>query len=164
MGFRSWVREHFITPDTVYGTILFAALVAGVSDVGETALHVLVFSLGTLVVFWAAHIYSGTIARHGVTEGTETTLGAAFRSTFVHCLGMLYAAVLPSVALLLGVVGVLSESASVTLALWTAVVVLAWLGYLSFARRGSPLWVRLLGALGTAAFGAVLIALKYLVQ
>ncbi len=50
------------------------------------------------------------------------------------------------------------------LALWSGVVILAFLGYVAFLRRGSPQVVRLLGALATASFGIAFVVLKALVH
>jgi len=76
----------------------------------------------------------------------------------------LYAAIVPAVLLLLGGFGVLSRSLSLNLALWSAVVVLAVLGYFAFRDRGSSILIRVIGGLGTGAFGAIIIVLKTLIH
>jgi hypothetical protein len=57
--------------------VLFSALITTVSGDGDTALEVLLISLASLIVFWAAHAYAGTIATHGLKDGREVTLRAA---------------------------------------------------------------------------------------
>jgi hypothetical protein len=158
------LRHRFVTADTVYGTILFSAIVATVSGDDDTALGVFVVSALSLVVFWSAHVYAGTIANHGVDDGREIRLGAAFRLAIDHSVGMLYAAILPSILLLLGVFHALSYEVSVSWALWVSMIVLGVLGYLAFAERRSAIVVRILGALGTAAFGLVMIVLNVIVH
>lgn len=164
MGFRSWLGERFVTADAVYGTILYSALIAVISGDDDTSLSVLLYSLISLVIFWAAHVYARTVANHGVKDGTEIGLRAAFRLGIAHSSGMLWAAILPSVALILGGVGLLSYDVSVDVALWIAVVVLGVLGFLAFTQRRSPIVVRILGAIGTALFGLVMIVLNIAVH
>ena len=160
MGFRSWLGARFVTADAVYGTILYSALIAVVSGDDDTSLSVLFYSLLSLVIFWAAHVYAGTVANHGVKDGKEIGLRAAFRLAIAHSSGMLWAAILPSVALVLGGFHLLSYDVSVDVALWIAVVVLGVLGFLAFTQRRSRIVVRILGAIGTALFGLIMIVLN----
>jgi hypothetical protein len=164
MGFRSWVRERFVTPDAVYGSILYSALIGAVSDDDSSAVEVVIVSGISLIVFWAAHVFAGTVAGHGVKDGVVTPLGASFRRSIAHSSGMLYAAILPTLALLLGVFHVTSVDDAVSIALFTATVILGVLGFQSFAQRGSPIAIRILGGLGTALFGAIMIALNIAVH
>jgi hypothetical protein len=158
------MHEHFVTPDAVYGLILYAALIGAVSDDDSNSLEVLIFSGISLVVFWGAHVFAGTIAGHGVKDGTEVRLGRATARAIGHSSGMLYAAILPSIVLLLGVFKVLSTDDAVSLALLAAMIVLGVLGYNAFAQRGSHVIVRILGAIGTAMFGLLMIVLNIAVH
>jgi hypothetical protein len=158
------MHEHFVTPDAVYGLILYAALIGAVSDDDSNALEVLIFSGISLIVFWGAHVFAGAIAGHGVKDGTTVTLGHATARAIGHSSGMLYAAILPSVALLLGVFSLISTDDAVSLALLVAMIVLGVLGYNAFAQRGSHVAIRILGALGTALFGLFMIILNIAVH
>ena len=160
MRFRQWVRDRFVTADAVYGLILYSALVAGVSDENSTALEVLVLSVASLVIFWGAHVFAGTVAGHGA----ETNLRGALRRSLGHSSGMLYVAILPSLALLLGVAHLVGADDAVNLALLVATVVLGALGYNAFAQRKRPVAIRILGGLGTALFGLLLILLNVIVH
>jgi uncharacterized membrane protein len=77
---------------------------------------------------------------------------------------MLEAAVVPSIPLLLSVLGLLPLRSAVVLSLWCAVVVLAVLGYLAFRVRDRPVWVRLVGAAVTALFGIAVVVLEALLH
>ena len=57
------LRSGFGTEAAVYGTILVSGLVAVSSAHGETSLVVLVTVAVTVLVFWGAHVYAGTVAR-----------------------------------------------------------------------------------------------------
>ena len=105
-------------------------------------------------------MFAATIASHGA----EVKLGDATRRAVAHSMGMLYAAVLPSLVLLLGVFHVLSADDAVSLALLVSTLVLGVLGYSAFAQRRSPVPVRILGALGTALFGLLMIILNIAVH
>lgn len=162
------LRSGFGTEAAVYGTILVSGLVAVSSAHGETSFVVLVTVAVTVLVFWGAHVYAGTVARvsdrderaHGESVGVR----AAFGSSVKHSLGMLSSATVPAVFLLAGTTRVIPDGFANDLALWSGVVILAFLGYVAFLRRGSPLLTRILGALGTASFGLVFVVLKALVH
>jgi len=164
MGVKSWIRQRFVNPEAVYGLILYSALIGGVSTEDTSSLEVLVVSVFSLVIFWGAHVFSRTIASHGVTDGTETSLRTATRLGFVESSGMLYAAILPTLPILLGVAKVMSTDDAVSLSLLVAMIVLGVLGYQSFAQRQARVITRILGALGTAFFGLLMIILNILVH
>jgi hypothetical protein len=151
---------------SIYGVVLVSAIIAvGWED--ETDLEVLLFTLGSVAVFWLAHIYARTVALEE-TELTEKpryrAIGAAALASARRTVGLLTAMVLPTVALLLAVVGVLDEYVAYYLALWIGVVVLAVLGWGASARRGSPWYLRLVSAIVTASLGALVIWLGALVH
>jgi len=153
------MRDHFVSPDAVYGVILYSVLIAGISDENSSALQVLVLSLISLLIFWSAHVFAGTVAGHG-----EHRLRSALWHSLTHSSGMLYASILPSLALVAGALHWLSADDAVSLALLLAMIVLGLLGYRSFAQRKSPVIVRVLGGLGTAFFGLLVIILNILVH
>jgi len=164
MRFWRWIGDRLFTPDAIYGLILFSALISATSDANETAIEVLLIAGFTLVTFWAAHVFASTMATHGVGDEAGDALGASIRRAIGHSSGMLYASVLPSLALLLGVFGVLSTDDAVSLALLFAMILLGVLGYESFARRGRSRPVRVVGAIGTAFFGFLMILLNTVVH
>lgn len=164
MSILRWLRGRLVTADAVYGLILYSALIAVVSTDHGDSLEVFVVSALSLLVFWAAHVYAGTIAGHGMRDGSEVRVRDALRTTIGHVSGMLYAAILPSIVLLLGATPALSYDASVNASLYVVLVMLAVIGYSSFAERRSRVIIRILGALGTAAFGLVMIVLNAVVH
>lgn len=154
------MRERLVTPDAVYGLILFSALIGAVDHDDSDTAEVLLVSAVSLVIFWGAHVFAATITAHGA----DMKLGAAIRRAIGHSMGMLYAAVLPAIVLLLGVFQVISAGNAVGLALLTATIVLGVLGYYAFAQRRSHMAIRILGALGTALFGLLMIVLNIAVH
>lgn len=157
MGFREWVRDRLVTADAIYGLILYAALVGASSDDDTPdAVVVLVVSLASLLIFWGAHVFAGTIANHG----ENVPLRRAMVISMNHSSGMLYAAILPSVPLLMAAFGVIDGDAGVDFALLIAMLILGVLGYSSFAQRKAHMAVRIFGAIGTALFGLLVIILN----
>ncbi|WP_348787011.1 hypothetical protein [Leifsonia sp. NPDC080035] len=159
--------RHWGTPAAIYGTIVYASVVAAASienEDHESAVQVLVFSVVSIVVFWLAHVYSTALGFHGDAD----RLGDRMRDSLRHALressGMLEAAIVPSVPLLLAALHVLPVNLGVTLALWLTVLMLALLGYLVFLVRGRPVAVCLAGAVITGLFGVVVILLKTSLQ
>jgi hypothetical protein len=160
MTVRSWIREHLLTADAIYGLILYSALIAGVSDENSIALEVLLVSVVSLLIFWGAHVFAQTLAAHG----TEKSLAAAIRGALADSSGMLYASVLPSIPLIVGAFGVLSADDAVSLSLLIAMIVLGALGYNSLGKRGHHPVFRVLGGIGTAFFGFMVIVMNIAVH
>ena len=160
------VRRALATYSTeyaIYGTVLVSAVIAvGWED--ETDLDVLLFVLGTVGVFGLAHVYSWVLAREDDTEPRFRAIGVAAGAAVRHTAGLLTAMVLPALFLLLAVVGWVDEYVAYYAALWVGVVVLAALGYLASARRGSPWYLRILSTLLTASLGLLIIWLSALVH
>ena len=153
-------RIDYITEESVYGTVLVSGMIVVAGSYGATSWQVFLSVFGTVVVFWAAHLYAGTIAGHGVFEGDDTTLSAAFRRALRRSVGFLTSALPPSIVLLLGTLQAVDDKVAIWVALWLGVVILAVLGFVVFTLRGDSWPVRILGSLGTAAFGVAMILLK----
>jgi hypothetical protein len=158
---RLW--RHLGTASAIYGLLVYASLIAATSlhlDDGESVGSVLLFSAVTLVVFWVAHLFASTLAYHGDESATAVTLVGSVKHGIGESIGVLVAAVLPTIPLLLGTLGVLAPRRSVLIALFVATLILGLLGFLAFSLRHSRWWVRIVGAMGTALFGVVVIVLE----
>ena len=155
-----FMRTTFATEESVYGVILVSGMIVVAGGHGESSWTVFWTVLITVVVFWAAHVYAGTVARHGLDDDRMIGLREAFRISFRRSLGLLASALIPSFILLLGATRAIPDAYAIWAALWVGVIVLAVLGWIAFSRRGSPWPIRLAGALGTASFGIAMIAMK----
>jgi hypothetical protein len=158
-------RDRVVTDDAVYGTVLFAALIATSSAPdphsdgipGDTAelgsadiVDVLIVSVTTLLVFWVAHVYARVLARGG--------LGDAIR----HSSGMLFAAIPPTLLLVLGALGFLPDAVD-----WSGLLSLAVLGFVGYeaaARRGRGVGIRILSAAVAVVLGFIIIVVKVAVH
>ncbi|QWT23985.1 hypothetical protein KPL76_00590 [Subtercola sp. PAMC28395] len=153
------MRRRIVTPQAIYGTLLVAAIIGTAADEASDR-DVLITTLGTVIVFWIAHVFAEAIAHYG----TKTSLGLPLSESLRHSLhgaaGLLYSALLPCVFLLLGALGVLGEATAYRISLLLPVGLLAALGWLALADRGSPVWGRVLGALVTGLLGVFVILLK----
>ncbi len=171
-GSKGWARSPAIgllsTESAVYGVILVAGLVEILSSPAVASWDVLVKVLVTVVVFWLAHLYAGTVAHLGDEHETDLPgrqrLALAARYALDHSWGMLIAPLLPVAFLLLGVVGVISDEVAIWGTLWIAVVVLGILGYLKAAAWTSRLSIRMTSAAVTSLLGLLLIGLKMLIH
>ena len=157
------VLGTYRTEYAIYGTVLVSAVIAvGWED--DTDLEVLLFTLGSVGVFWLAHVYSGTVAREDTSQPRFRAIldrGAGLDAAHGRAAHRDGAA---AIFLLLAVVGVVDEYVAYYAALWVGVLVLAVLGYLASARRGSPWYWRVLSALVTASLGLLVIWLSSLVH
>lgn len=160
MKVRGWLRERFATPSAVYGLIVFQTLIAVAANHDATVAEVLVVAVSSLIVFFIAKVFSELVAGHG-----RHHLRAALGQALEHSVGMLFAAIIPAAILLVcAIIGTPTETAELW-ALLSVIVILGFLGYESFTERGYAMWVRLVvGALGTACLGLIVLALNYLVH
>ncbi len=158
------VRASFTTEESVYGVILVAGMIVVGGSHASSSWEVFLTVIITVIVFWAAHVYAGTVAHHGFTEGHEVGIREAFGIAMRRSSGLLASAAIPSVILLAGATRVIDDVLAVWAALWSGVIVLAVLGWIAFARRNAPWGFRLLGSLTTAAFGLVMVVLKVFVH
>ncbi|WP_240183772.1 hypothetical protein [Leifsonia aquatica] len=159
--------RHWGTPAAIYGTIVYASVVAAatVDDKDPAAaVRVLVFSVVSIVVFWLAHVYSTALGFHGDADRMSDRMRDSLRHALGESAGMLEAAVIPSVPLVLAVLGFFPVEFATFLALWLAVLMLALLGFLVFLVRHRPIGICLLGAVVTGLFGVIVIVLKIALQ
>lgn len=158
-GFARWLDARFRSPAAIYGLIVFAAFVTISSDHAEDAWDMLDTSAWTLVVFFIAHVFAHTLTDHG-----DHGLPQAVRHAVRHASGMLYAAIPAALVLVVcGIQGASADDAYAATVLATTLV-LAVLGYVAYWRRGAHPFVRLLGAIGTAALGLFIVLLEYVVH
>ena len=153
---HDWFDVRFRTPAAVYGLIVYSALLMITADHDTDVTDVVVSSVATLIVFFIAHVFAYTLADHG-----KHPLGRATRYALTHSSGMLWAALPPTLAMIIaGASGLQAEEAS-GYALWATMAVLAFLGYVAYSRTGAGIARRILGATGTALRGAFVAILEY---
>ena len=136
---------------TTYGTIVvMAALTAGASGYEHEPWRLAVLVVVTGLIFWIAHVYA-----HGLGEsialGRRLDLGE-LEAIARRELSIPLAMVLPTIALVLGAVGIVRDATAVWLALAAGAATLALQG-VRYAR------IERLGGLGTAVAVAVNLAL-----
>jgi hypothetical protein len=157
-------RVEYITEESVYGTVLVSGMIVAAGAYGSSSLQVFWTVLVTVVVFWAAHVYAGTIAGHGIGRDDHGSLAESFRHSLRRSVGFLTSAIPPSIVLLLGGLRIIDDTVALWVALWLGVAILAALGFIVFALRGDSWPVRILGAITTALFGIAMIVLKAVIH
>ena len=98
------------------------------------------------------HVEQGDRARDRV--------GRAVRDSLNHSWGMLIAAFVPLVILGAGALGIIGHTEAIWTTLWVDVAILGVLGYLGLAAWTTRQLPRIIGGLGTALLGILMIALK----
>jgi hypothetical protein len=152
-----------VRPPVIYGTIIVSAVIVAAND-SDPDLDVLALTLLTVVIVWVAHVFSEIVAGEHAVTNPPTPFRLVLRHAMVHAAGILISAVLPSLCLFLGIVGLLPNHTAYLVALGVAVLSLAALGWFVFAHRGNAWPIRLAGAVGTALLGAIVVALNSLVH
>jgi hypothetical protein len=148
-----------MSEEAIYGLILVSGMIVVSYNLTGTSLSALVTVVVTVLVFFCAHVYAGTLARLAATDG-KAGLPESIRGAVHHSLGMLLISLAPVAVLLLGVTRVVDDDRAVWFALFIDSLALGILGWLAVAKWTRHFWLRLASALLTAAFGGVLIFLK----
>ena len=154
-----WIRERFATAPAIYGLIVYVVLIIATSDDEPEAGFVLLWSVVALVVFYIAHSFAEALGAH-----EQRRISAAIRKGLVHSAGMLYAAILPSIALIICAFLDVRGDDAANWALLVGVVLLAYLGYQAMADRGARVWARILSAFLTALLGFIIMFIDYAVH
>lgn len=145
----------------IYGLIVVSGVIVVTRNLAGSSWEALLAVVGTLLVFFVAHTYAATLgemSRHG------SSFPKALKRGLAESIGMIVIGMIPIIALLLGVIGVLRPADAVWLALLIDVALLAILGWaVTGARLRNP-WARVGGAILTAGFGGMIIALKALIH
>jgi len=152
-----------ITEESIYGTVLVGGMIVATGPLQATSWETFLSVVSTVVVFWAAHMYAGIIARSG-RSADGMSLGPAIRRSFRNSLGFLTSALPPCVILLLGATRVVPDTLAIWTALWLGVVILGIVGFRIFSLRSDNWTIRIIGCLGTAAFGVAMIVLKAVIH
>jgi hypothetical protein len=143
----------------VYGLVLVTALVAvGWQD--DTDFEVLLFVVGTVLVYWLAHIYAGVVASRRtppVPPLAEAVAAGARRAS-----PMIVAMLIPAFLLGLAALGWVEEYTAYFLALGSGIVLLALIGYVDAVANGSSWLWRIAGVVSTTLLGALVIGLSIL--
>jgi hypothetical protein len=147
----------------VYGTILVLSVIAGVSeDADAGAASVLGAVLLTSVAFWIAHVYAESLTAR--IDRPDARWRELVRRAVTREWPLLQAAFVPSIPLLLGVVGALSRATAIDVAIALALADLfAWGVAVGRATHQAGLRAALSGFVNVA-LGGVVVALKVVVH
>jgi hypothetical protein len=147
----------------VYGTILVLAVVSYLSEDHELgAGRVAIAVLGTVIVYFAAHVYVDFLSQR--LTGAQGSAWELTRWVVREEWPLLHATLAPAVPLLLGAVGVLSRSTAINLTLVVALSDLVGWGYAAGRRTYGTRWGGMRSALVAILLGAVVVGLKNLLH
>src|SRR3954454_13568394 len=145
----------------IYGTIVvLAAIVAGGAARGATLRTILIEAVGSGAVFWLAHVYTDVIATR--VQGSGAALLTDVRGAMREQSAILEAVLLPGLALLLGVIGVLDRDTAINVALAVGLLDLFVWGIAHGRAAGLPRHQIVLVGLTDLAFGLAIVVLKLL--
>lgn len=142
----------------VHGLVLFLAIVGATFVADYPAWKMLVFSVGAVVLFWIAHVYSATLAHD---PGENSSVRAELHTVWTEArraLPLLEACIAPAIPLLLALLGVLALPLAYAASLVIGVATLAMVGFVAVRNRRASLRRSLFAAVATGGFGAAIIA------
>lgn len=141
----------------ITGTVVCAAAIAYGQGHLETIGQLMIAILGTVIVYWIAHL-------HAVTIGASLTHRhrpfAAFRHALVETVPMLAASVVPLVVLVVATLFGTDLSTAAWASLMATIALLAIYSYLAASRAGLEPLARLGGAAAGAGVGVLVALLK----
>ena len=155
--------EHANPARAIYGTILVMAVISGLShdeDIGSAKLIAAVCA--TTLVFWIAHVYAEILGRR--LEGEEQFAWASIRVVMRGEWPIVEAALLPVLALLVGVVGIVDTDTAVNIAIGAGVVELFAWGIAAGRKLELSTGATVLAGVVNGALGLVIVLLKVLVH
>ncbi len=162
MRIRDWLFDRGDNlAGGIYGTILVTSIVAAADSSEAIWLSLGVVEI-TMIVFWLAHVYAGALARS--IDSDEAFSGGEVRRSVRREWPLLQAAIVPSLALVAGGIGLIATQTAYRIAIGYGVATLVWWGVL-FARkeqlgRGATITVVLVNA----SFGLCIVVLKEFVS
>lgn len=163
LGSHPALRLILMSEEAIYGLILVSGMIVVSGSLVGTSINALVTVIVTVIVFFAAHVYAGTLSRMAVGAG-RAHFRQSLRAALWHSSGMLVVSVPPIVILALGVTEVFDDQTAIWTALIVDTVALGVLGWLAASRWLDGFWPRLLSALVTAAFGGIIVFLKAVIH
>jgi hypothetical protein len=148
-----------VRPSVIYGTVIVSAVIVAAPD-DDPDLQLVLLTLGTIAIVWVAHVFSEVVAGEHAVTNPPTPFHVVLGHAIGHGAGLLIAAILPVVCLLIGSLGGITQTGAYWASLGVGVLTMGVLGWFVFAHRGNAWPIRLLGALGTALLGAGVVALN----
>ncbi|WP_248152595.1 hypothetical protein [Microbacterium aoyamense] len=145
--------------EAVYGLILVSGMIVVSGSATGSSINAFLTVVVTVIVFFLAHIFAGSLARLAATEGAAG-FWPSVRASVRHSVGMLVATVPALVILLLGATKAVDDDTAIWTALIFDAVLLGLLGWFAVARWTTRVWPRFVSAIVTSAFGFILVALK----
>lgn len=152
-----WVSRA-MNAEAVYGTVLTVGLISAYSLYNPTLPVLIARTIGTVLVFWGAHVYAEIVGNRAMSWRE------AVREGLQRSAGLLWALIVPVACLTVAVFLGLSMNVAVDISLWGGVVSLAILGWWAARQRNASTVVKVATAAATAGMGLALIALKALVH
>jgi hypothetical protein len=145
----------------IYGTILVTSLVAAADGSDEIWRSLGIVEV-TVLVFWLAHVYAHALAWR--LDSDEGFTRAGLRRIAMGEWPLLQAAIVPSLALLAGGLGLISSRAAYWIAIGYGVVALIWWGLLFARKERMSVLATTAVVLVNASFGLCIVLLKEFVS
>jgi hypothetical protein len=155
--------DHSNPARAIYGTILVMAVIVAFShDDSATSAELIGAVAATTIVFWVAHVYAEVLGRR--LGGESGSRMANIRAALGHEWPIVEAALLPVLALLLGVLSIVSDHTAVNIAIGVGVLELFGWGLAAGRKLGLSTTGTMLAGVTNGALGLVIVGLKVVVH
>jgi hypothetical protein len=147
----------------IYGAILVMAVIIAISHDDTVTSAAILGAVGaTTLVFYLAHVYAEALGNR--VAGGPTKAFTNVRAAAIHEWPLVEAAVLPVIALLIGVIGIVGRDTAVSIAIAAGVVELFAWGIAAGRRLKLSLGATIGVGVANGALGLLMVGLKVLVH
>lgn len=160
IGPLAWARalEPTAVVHAIHGLVLFVAITGATFVSDYPGWQILLYSAGSVVLFWVTHVYAASLAHHDTPDAApvhalEIVAGEARRG-----LPILQACTLAAMPLLLAITGLIPLTVAYSVSVSLAVAELGVFGFLVIRGRGGSPRRSLAAGLLTGSIGAAIIA------
>ena len=153
----AWSRGEHFAAGAIYGTVVYVSILVLLDEDGTHPANAAVILGGTALVFWLAHIYAHLVPRIAA-EGRLRT--GRFLETARDQAGILVAAAIPMVPLLLAILGLLDDRTGLRVATAAGLASLAGFTVQEARAAGAGWWSSMWIAAVLLAGGLALLRLE----
>jgi hypothetical protein len=158
MRLRTWLFDRGDNlAGGIYGTILVTSVVAAADGSVEVWRSVGIVEV-TVIVFWLAHVYAHALAWR--LDSNEEFSRAGLRRIAIGEWPLLQAAIVPSIALIAGGLGLIATRTAYWIAIGFGVAALVWWGLLFARKERLSVLATCAVVLVNASFGLCIVLLK----
>ena len=159
---RERIRREHLAAGAIYGIVAYLAILVLLEEDHTDPTDAIAILVGSAIVYWLAHVYAHAIAWS--LDSNEPFSARELRPIARKEWPLLQAAVVPTIALVAGGIGLIRTQTAYWLAIGYGVAALIWWGLLIARKEGLSRRVTCVVVFANALFGLAIVLLKEFVN